>query len=173
MTEVKPPNMPSWNEVYDFAKSNPYAFWKTAEDVFKLGNEDKAEMSGGRLRELWKLNGGSVMRDGKAWIEIDLLPKLLRAIIDANDQLRSSPATVAESELREDQEALDGVNAHEHWGVSVDTHGDDLVRIETAMLAGKADLSEQDLATIRTAARHLLSFAGPSRLRPTPQTEKP
>lgn len=88
-----------------------------------------------------------------------------------NIRALATPQPDRESE-GEDIDTLDAMEAHEHWGVSVDTHGDDIVRIETAMLAGKADLSEQDLATIRTAARHLLSFAGAPMIIPRPTTHK-
>jgi hypothetical protein len=38
--------------------------------------------SAGKLRELWRELGGSVDRKNRAFIEIDLLPALLRAIVE-------------------------------------------------------------------------------------------
>jgi hypothetical protein len=49
--------------------------------------------------------------------------------------------------------------SHKHWGVSVDTSGDLIVRIETECLAGR-EISEADEDAIRTAAHHLLAFIG-------------
>lgn len=50
--------------------------------------------------------------------------------------------------------------AIEHWGVTVDRHGEEIVRIETSMLSGKQNLTAEDEEAIRTAAEHLLSFIG-------------
>lgn len=46
------------------------------------------------------------------------------------------------------------------WRVEVSSHDGTLVSIEPEMLAGKSDLSEADMQTIRECARHLLAFAG-------------
>lgn len=46
------------------------------------------------------------------------------------------------------------------WRVEVSTHDGKLIAIEPSMLAGKSDLSDADLETIRECARHLLAFAG-------------
>lgn len=48
----------------------------------------------------------------------------------------------------------------EWWRVEVTTHDGQLVAIEPEMLAGKGDLTDAELETIRGCARHLLSFAG-------------
>lgn len=46
------------------------------------------------------------------------------------------------------------------WAVTVEADGERLVTIESSMLSGKAELTPDDEETIRTAARHLLSFVG-------------
>lgn len=48
---------------------------------------------------------------------------------------------------------------NEHWSVSVERNGELVVTIETNCLSGR-DISDADAETIRTAARHLLSFIG-------------
>lgn len=48
----------------------------------------------------------------------------------------------------------------EWWRVEVLTHDGELIAIEPEMLAGKSDLSEADVETIRDCARQLLAFAG-------------
>jgi hypothetical protein len=50
-------------------------------------------------------------------------------------------------------------NRHQHWGVTVDTHGEEIVRIETNMLTGR-EISEADEHAIRCAAYNLLGFIG-------------
>lgn len=49
------------------------------------------------------------------------------------------------------------IKRHEHWRVSVETSGDQIVAIEPEMLAGR-EISEADEDAIRTAAHHLLAF---------------
>lgn len=49
---------------------------------------------------------------------------------------------------------------NEWWRVEVRTHDGELVAIEPEMLAGKSDLTDSDLETIRECGRHLLAFAG-------------
>ena len=46
------------------------------------------------------------------------------------------------------------------WGVSVSVNGEDVLTIESNSLCGKSDLSPMELDAIRTAANHLLAFAG-------------
>lgn len=48
---------------------------------------------------------------------------------------------------------------HEWWRVEVQLYDGTLLAIEPEMLAGKGDLTERDLATIRTAGNNLLGFA--------------
>lgn len=48
---------------------------------------------------------------------------------------------------------------HDHWRVSVETSGEQIVAIESDMLAGR-EISEADEDAIRTAAHHLLAFIG-------------
>lgn len=50
-------------------------------------------------------------------------------------------------------------NAPDHWSVTVRRNGEEIVTIETAMLAGR-EISPADEEAIRTAARHLLAFIG-------------
>lgn len=49
------------------------------------------------------------------------------------------------------------------WFVTVGRYGESVLTIEPRMLAGKSDLSDEDLALIRGAAHHLLLFAGAPR----------
>lgn len=51
------------------------------------------------------------------------------------------------------------IERHDHWRVTVETSGEHIVSIEPEMLAGR-EPSEADYDAIRTAAHHLLSFAG-------------
>ena len=48
----------------------------------------------------------------------------------------------------------------DHWGVDVRINGEDILTIESNCLFGKSDLSDSELKVIRTAAKHLLAFAG-------------
>lgn len=48
----------------------------------------------------------------------------------------------------------------QHWGVDVRVNGEDVLTIESNCLFGKSDLSPMELDAIRTAANHLLAFAG-------------
>ena len=50
----------------------------------------------------------------------------------------------------------------QHWGVDVRVNGQDVLTIESNCLFGKSDLSDMELEAIRTAAKHLLAFAGES-----------
>ena len=49
---------------------------------------------------------------------------------------------------------------HDWWRVEVKLYDGTLLAIEPEMLAGKSDLTDRDLETIRAAGRHLLGFAG-------------
>ena len=48
---------------------------------------------------------------------------------------------------------------HKHWRISVESHGDLIVAIETECLAGR-ELSETDVATVNHAISHLNGFMG-------------
>ena len=48
---------------------------------------------------------------------------------------------------------------HPHWGVTVDTSGEQILRIETECYSGR-EISAADEDAIRTAAHHLLAFIG-------------
>lgn len=97
--------MPTLDEVHRFVKSNP----KTAVDLVldlvfagHLASEETvspeaAAMSDGRLRELWKESGAAIDRHGRAFIEADLLPRILRLIIEVAARSRPSPATKDET----------------------------------------------------------------------------
>ncbi len=88
MTEHKPLDyMPSLDEAKRFVQSNPETAWQLVADRLGLGSEDKAAVSGGRFRELWRLSGGAVDKKGRAWVEMDMLPSVLRGIIDAIQKL--------------------------------------------------------------------------------------
>lgn len=57
-------------------------------------------------------------------------------------------------------------SALQHWVVDVRVNGEDVLTIESNSMFGKSDLSPMELDAIRTAANHLLAFAGqPSRHR--------
>ena len=80
MTEpVKPPYMPTMDEAHRFIKSNPLTAASILVETQNLAREDSTS-SDGRLRELWKLAGGAVDKKGRAWIELHLLPGLIRAV---------------------------------------------------------------------------------------------
>lgn len=51
------------------------------------------------------------------------------------------------------------LTSESHWSVSVERDGENVVTIESNCLSGR-DLSEQDRATIRHCAAHLLAFVG-------------
>lgn len=75
--------MPNMDAVHRFMVSNPQTSWEMLTEILGIGSEDAVKISGGRFRELWKLAGGSVKRNGHAWVEIDRLPAALRQIVDA------------------------------------------------------------------------------------------
>lgn len=79
--------MPTLDEAIRFIRSNPLVAWETVIEALDIGSEDRAEVSGGRLRELWKASGGAVDKKSRAWVEIDTLPAVLRKIIDAVKQI--------------------------------------------------------------------------------------
>ena len=83
MTESRPFDyVPTLDEARRFIISNPSTSWEILRE--RLGLETEADaVSDGRLRELWKLNGGAVAKGNRAWIEIDLLPRLLREVVSA------------------------------------------------------------------------------------------
>lgn len=82
MTEPTIKTAPTMDEVKTFMRSNPDTSWEMLVEILSIGDEDRAIVSGGKLRELWRLAGGAVDKRGRAWIEIDLLPSVLRKIID-------------------------------------------------------------------------------------------
>lgn len=47
----------------------------------------------------------------------------------------------------------------DHWAVTVERNGEQVVRIEKNCLSGR-ELSVEDEEAIRTAARHLMAFVG-------------
>ena len=50
----------------------------------------------------------------------------------------------------------------QHWSVSVSRNGDNLVTIESNMLAGQPEFSDEEARVIRECAAHLLAFIGPA-----------
>lgn len=86
---------PTLDEAARFIRSNPHSSFYIVAETLKLGDEDNAAVSGGRFRELWKLSCG--MYGSKtppknrsiAWIETELLPEVLRKIIDTVNALDS------------------------------------------------------------------------------------
>ena len=80
MTEpIKAPYMPTMDEAHRFIKSNPLTAASILVETQNLARED-SDTSNGRLREMWLLAGGSVDKKGRAWIELHLLPGLIRAV---------------------------------------------------------------------------------------------
>ena len=53
----------------------------------------------------------------------------------------------------------DLANAKDHWAVTVERNGEQIVTIETSCISGR-ELSHDDEDAIRTAAHHLLAFVG-------------
>lgn len=106
MALVPPPPEPqvpqvTLDQVHRFMASNPLTSWEALVSVLKLGDEDQAAVSGGRFRELWKLNGGAVDKNGRAWVEMETLPIVLRKIVDSI-QRHSTPATTGAAEVTVD-----------------------------------------------------------------------
>lgn len=79
--------MPTMDEVCRFVESNPATSWEIITSQLGFGDVERAAVSGGRFRELWKLFGGQVDKKSRAWIEVDLLPGILRKIIDTTNAL--------------------------------------------------------------------------------------
>ena len=75
--------MPTLDEARRFIMSNPAVSWEMVVEATGIGSEERAQVSGGRFRELWKLAGGMVDKKGRAWVEMDTLPFVLRRIVDA------------------------------------------------------------------------------------------
>jgi hypothetical protein len=85
--------MPSLDEVTRFVSSNPKTAINLVLDLVLAGHvtyerwdEDilASSSSDGRLRMLWFQCGGLVDKQGRAFIEINLLPRVLRLIIEAD-----------------------------------------------------------------------------------------
>ena len=74
--------VPTLDEAVRYIRSNPAVAWEILRGQIGLVTEAEA-VSDGRLRELWKLNGGVVGKGNRAWIEVDLLPGLLREVVSA------------------------------------------------------------------------------------------
>lgn len=78
-----PDAIPTMDAVYRFMRKNPQTSCMMLIETLGLGDQTTAKLSGGRLRDLWKLAGGAFDRKGRAWVEIDELPSVLRTVIDA------------------------------------------------------------------------------------------
>ena len=78
-----PDRVPTLDEVSRFVQSNRLTAVDLVLDLIFAGHLADGELSDGRFRELWKECGGSVDRQGRAFIEIRLLPRVLRFIIHA------------------------------------------------------------------------------------------
>lgn len=59
----------------------------------------------------------------------------------------------------EDAPRRAGMARHPHWAVTVETGGEQIVRLETECYGGR-ELSAADEDAVRTAAQHLLAFIG-------------
>lgn len=55
---------------------------------------------------------------------------------------------------------IDMGKKHKWWRVEVHLDDGALLAIEPEMVSGKSDLTQVDVETIRTAAKHLLAFVG-------------
>lgn len=98
MTEhVAPDLIPTMDAVYRFMRSNPNTSWEMLVEVLKLGTDETDGPSGGRFRELWMQSGGAVDRKGNAWVELQILPTVLRKIIDASNRIASQSDRSANS----------------------------------------------------------------------------
>lgn len=77
---LKPPYTPNADEAYRFIKSNPMTAASFVVEVLQQSTET-SRASNGRLREIWKQAGGAVdAKKDRAWIEVHLLPGLLRLL---------------------------------------------------------------------------------------------
>ena len=85
-----PDYVPTMDAAMRFMRSNPVTSWEMMLEILNLGSEDNAPASGGRFRELWKLSGGA-FKNGKAWVEVDTLPFVLRRLIDVINALPPLP----------------------------------------------------------------------------------
>lgn len=102
MTEHNPDYFPNMAEVHRFMVSNPSVSFEMLAKILGIGDEEKADVSGGRFRELWKQGGGMYDKKGNAWVEVSALPLVLRRIIDTVKALDSAPApSASDEELRE------------------------------------------------------------------------
>lgn len=70
--------MPTMDEVHRFMVSNTGTASSMLGLILNIPEED-ARCSNGRLRDIWKQAGGMV-KGKRAWIEVDLLPGLLRLL---------------------------------------------------------------------------------------------
>lgn len=93
--------IPTMDVALRFMRSNPQTSWEMLIEILGIGSEDTAAVSGGRFRELWELAGGAYDKKGRAWIEIQILPAVLRKIVDAIQRLPPEDApSVKASEPR-------------------------------------------------------------------------
>lgn len=74
------------------------------------------------------------------------------------DDVEREAMTEATEDSKEREPSPDD-KPHEHWRVEVSTFGEQIVAIETEMVAGR-EISDKDQATIELCARHLLGFIG-------------
>lgn len=50
------------------------------------------------------------------------------------------------------------------YAVVIEHLGEEILRIDPSILAGKAELTDDDIKAIRDAGEHLIAFAGPERV---------
>lgn len=78
--DPKPEYMPQAHEARTFIMSNPSVATAFLMEAWRVSRED-SRCSDGRLREIWKQAGGAVdAKKDRAWIEVHLLPGLLRIL---------------------------------------------------------------------------------------------
>lgn len=120
--DPKPEYMPTADEVVRFIRSNPIYSASVLTETFRISTEAD-RCSNGKLREVWKQAGG-VVKDKRAWIEVDLLPGLLRLLGEI-----PVPSPVNEFQLGKD------IGRHEALSDSCSNRNDTLE--EAALLMDK------------------------------------
>lgn len=87
--------IPAMDDVYRFMVSNPQTSCEMIIETLKLDADPEVSVS--RFRELWQLGGGRIDgKNGRAWVEIDLLGQALSRVINAVRTLVDRPVNTTE-----------------------------------------------------------------------------
>lgn len=106
--------MPTMDEAYRFIASNPVTSAAILVETQKIASDD-APTSNGRIRDLWRLAGGMVDKRGRAWIEFDLLPGIIRTMAELHAQSRIAALEAERDRMRDTIGAVLGeIPAAEH-----------------------------------------------------------